>query len=251
MRAEAACLKLDVVRDVFLIRTEDEQGNTLLTVTNPHKVNDIYGDALERLLHAISAMFVKEPYVEGSYLITKPALKGLDVPLHQDAALSAYRSSTRGRRISAWLPLQDTDNFNGGLVIYPRSHLGGLFGHETIKRSMGFAQKRIPLSKLQDLGPPIFAICKCGGFLLLDDKLFMALREVNIRARAMHTSSILSFRSSDGGAVVARFTKRALIRLAAPGRFGPASSSFSLASAEGLVSHSLNPSAPAAARPAP
>jgi ectoine hydroxylase-related dioxygenase (phytanoyl-CoA dioxygenase family) len=63
--------------------------------------------------------------------VTKLADQGeqrSDIPLHQDAGYGELDPATD---VTVWLPLVDTDEQNGALLIVPRSHTRGLVEHES------------------------------------------------------------------------------------------------------------------------
>lgn len=112
-----------------------------------------------KVLNKISKVLLEDDIKDfGSELFAKPAKVGLASPMHQD---NYYWCVDNSKGLTIWIALDDSNEKNGGVFYYEKSHHFGLLEHtqsfapgssQTLKyqKSMNYLKKRIPNIKRGD-----------------------------------------------------------------------------------------------------
>jgi hypothetical protein len=160
-----ASLKLSAHRFVV----EGWDGYAMTVLTNPQETSDEFRGLMQLASRTLEGAGFGSNALEGAYVVSKHATCGLAVGWHQDVALDVYRANLGGRRITAWIPLQDTDAKNGGLSVFAATHLCGIFRHQDVRMKRGPAQRSIV--HLPDLGRPIALTTPAGSITVLHERV--------------------------------------------------------------------------------
>lgn len=103
---------------------ENYTNETYRPMMMPHRVNDIYLDALRnpKVVASIAAIVGGKPAgLQTEFFYCKPGTRGFS--LHQD---NFFVEAAMGVFASAWCALTDTYPEKGGLIVYPGTHKEGL-----------------------------------------------------------------------------------------------------------------------------
>lgn len=133
---------------------------------HPHRINDV---ALRYLLHpaimdVLAQLFGEPPLAAQSMFYWKPP-KARGQALHQD---NFYLRVRPGTCIAAWMPVDDTDEENGCLMVAPGSHNLDIVCPEEADPTISFTRHFVPVPRgLQEI--PV--VMKAGDVLFFGGNL--------------------------------------------------------------------------------
>ncbi|HVB96784.1 MAG TPA: phytanoyl-CoA dioxygenase family protein [Chloroflexota bacterium] len=110
---------------------------------HPHRVNDVARRYMidRRLMDILAILMADEPLAAQSMFYWKPP-KARGQALHQD---NFYLRVYPGTCLAAWIPLDDTDEENGCLMVAPGSHRLDIFCPEEADPTVSFTRHFVPV----------------------------------------------------------------------------------------------------------
>jgi hypothetical protein len=144
------------------------QEGTLAPVMNPHNLEPVFLDALgNRAIVGIVEKLVsgKVNGLQTQFFFCQPGTPGFT--MHQD---NFYVQSKQDAFASAWVALTDVSPENGGLVVYPGSHLEPVLPTEFVEQPDNFGQDPNANRQqviLPDKYEPVDVYVKKGGAVFI------------------------------------------------------------------------------------
>ncbi len=107
------------------------EDGSLIPVFQPHKEHDIFLKAMKtpKLIAIMEKLLLgRVSGIQTQFFFGRPGTKGFNC--HQDNYYVQAKPDGFG---SAWIPLEDTDPGNGGLIVYPESHKEDILPFEEVE----------------------------------------------------------------------------------------------------------------------
>ena len=122
----------------FSENLETFKDGSMIPVFQPHHEHDLFLRALKNPnVVAVMEKLLGGPVsgIQTQFFFGRPGTVGFNC--HQD---NYYVQASPDAFASAWMPLEDTDPENGGLIVYPKSHEEDLLPFEEVEVTNTFGQ---------------------------------------------------------------------------------------------------------------